>query len=121
VLPPLSITFVASDFTSAFQLAVAINLGLTIFRQMRMPLEGNLANRIARLADAYSQAARDANNSHKDIERIAIDAAKAAGDIDWPQYLDPRRHAAATELMVGTLTRAPECRFEKKLSLWNRM
>lgn len=95
--------FTANQFQSAFQLAAALNFGLSLFRQLRQPAQEEVTARATSLNERATSMYNSAILKLRDLEVVAREKCKQAGkrEADWPDYLDHGKHQNATAKMLN--------------------
>lgn len=99
------VEFTPGQFQSAFQLAAALNFGLSIFRALRQPVQERVFGQAKALVDLAKNSSALAASRLQSMERDARERCIASGqtqnpDLDFIKYLDAHEHLEATEKMV---------------------
>lgn len=96
------IEFTANQFQSAFQLAAALNFGLSLFRQLRQPAQEEAVVRASSLNERAMSLSNLAVLKLRDLEGAAREKCEQAGkpEIDWPDFVDQAKHRVATNKMA---------------------
>ncbi|MBB4570335.1 hypothetical protein [Rhizobium leucaenae] len=97
--------FTAGQYQSAFQLAAALNFGLSIFRVLRQPAQEKVIDQTRALLELARNSSNLAASKMQLMEQAARDKCLRSGknqnpDVEFPKYLDQNDHSKATEKMV---------------------
>ena len=120
--------FSPSQYQSAFQLAAALNFGLSIFKVLRQPAQEKIIDQARALLELARNSSKLAASKMQMMEQAARDRSIRSGtdrnpDVEFPNYLDQDAHSKATERMVELTDLETEAQqlssdLARKISSW---
>ncbi|MCY0154748.1 hypothetical protein OEG86_23840 [Hoeflea alexandrii] len=104
-MPSATIEFTVGQYQSAFQLAAALNFGLSIFRQLRQPSQEAAISQANSVLELARRSSDWADSKMRAMEEAAKNKCVEAGgnpDTEFVIYLDQKGYDLATQKMVDT-------------------
>ncbi|MCO6406777.1 hypothetical protein [Hoeflea alexandrii] len=128
-MPSATIEFTVGQYQSAFQLAAALNFGLSIFRQLRQPSQEAAISQANSVLELARRSSDWADSKMRAMEEAAKNKCVEAGgnpDTEFVIYLDQKGYDLATQKMVDTAELENDVlqvswEIDKKRIDWNRI